>query len=98
MMDYALDSNTLSQIYRFYYKDRFPSFWDRFHGLISSGRAWSVSEVEAEMTRLLGLDAAVRELKRLAPEFSLPLRMKSSNSWRGYSECLTSAVLSVRRL
>ena len=69
MMDYALDSNTLSQIYRFYYKDRFPSFWDRFHGLVSSGRAGSVSEVEAEMTRLLGLDAAVRELKRLAPEF-----------------------------
>ena len=69
MMDYALDSNTLSQVYRFYYKDRFPSFWDKFYELVSSGRAGSISEIEAEMNRLLGLDAAVRELKRLAPEF-----------------------------
>ena len=69
MMDYALDSNTLSQVYRFYYKDRFPSFWDRFNELVSSGRASSVSEVEAEMIRFWGLNEAVRELKRLYPRF-----------------------------
>lgn len=69
MMDYALDSNTLSQIYRFYYKDTFPGFWDRFHELVSSGRAGSVSEVEAEMLRFWGLDTAVRELKGLLTGF-----------------------------
>ena len=73
MTDYSLDSNTLSQIYRFYYQDRFPSFWSRFHALISAGRASSVSEVEAELTRRLGLIAAVQELKRLNQNFfSLP--------------------------
>ena len=73
MTDYSLDSNTLSQIYRFYYQDRFPSFWSRFHALISAGRASSVSEVEAELTRRLGLVAAVQELKQLNQDFfSLP--------------------------
>ena len=69
IMDYAFDSNTLSQIYRFYYKDRFPSFWSRFHALVSAGRASSVSEVEAELTRRLGLVAAVQELKKLNQGF-----------------------------
>ena len=65
MTDYSMDSNTLSQIYRFYYKDRFPSFWSLFNALVNSGRAGSVSEVEAEMRRRSGLDSAVKELKQL---------------------------------
>ncbi len=69
MMDYALDTNTLSQIYRFYYRDRFPSFWDNFSELIQAGRAGSVSEVEAELSRHSGLEAAVKDLKRLEPNF-----------------------------
>lgn len=69
MTDYSMDSNTLSQIYRFYYKDRFPSFWQRFNALVSSGRAGSVSEVEAELVRRSGLDSAVRELKQLNQGF-----------------------------
>ena len=50
MTEYSLDTSTLSQIYRSLYKDRFPSFWVRFNELISSGRASSVSEVEAELS------------------------------------------------
>ena len=69
MTDYTLDSNTLSTIYRFYYKDAFPSFWSKFDDLVRSGQASSVSEVEAEMMRKLGLDAAVRELKGLNQRF-----------------------------
>ena len=73
MTDYSLDTNTLSQIYRFYYKDRFPSFWVAFNKLVSSGRASSVSEVEAELRGAIGLSAAAQELKRLNQGFfSLP--------------------------
>lgn len=69
MMDYTLDSNTLSTIHRFYYKDAFPSFWSKFDDLVKSGRASSVSEVEAELTRHTGLVSAVQELKLLNPGF-----------------------------
>ena len=69
MTDYSLDTNTISQIYRFYYKDRFPSFWIRFNALVSSGSASSVSEVEAELTRRSGLMPAVQELKQLHQGF-----------------------------
>ena len=69
MTDYSMDSNTLSQIYRFYYEDRFPSFWERFNALVSSGRASSVSELEAELARRSGLDSTVRELKQLNQGF-----------------------------
>ena len=69
MTDYSIDTNTISQIYRFYYKDRFPSFWSRFNDLVRTGRAGSVSEVEAELLRRAGLDSAVRELKQLNHAF-----------------------------
>ena len=69
MTGYSIDTNTISQIYRFYYKDRFPSFWTRFNALVSSGRASSVGEVEAELTHRAGLVPAVQELKQLNPEF-----------------------------
>ena len=73
MTDYSLDTNTISQIYRFYYKDRFPSFWVRFNILVSSGRACSVSEVEAELRGAIGMMAAAEELKQLNQGFfSLP--------------------------
>ena len=69
MTDYSLDTNTLSLVYRFYYKDRFPSFWSRFNNLVISGRAYSVSEVEAELRQRSGLIAAVQQLKQLNQEF-----------------------------
>ena len=69
MTDYSMDTNTISQIYRFYYKDRFPSFWVRFNDLVSSGRASSVSEVEVELRRRTGLVPAVQELKQLNQDF-----------------------------
>ncbi len=73
MTDYSLDTNTISQVYRFYYKSRFPSFWSRFNDLVSSGRAGSVSEVEAELKRNIGIPSVVEELKLLNQGFfSLP--------------------------
>ena len=69
MPHYILDTSTLSQIYRAFYKDRFPSFWRRFDGLVSSGRATSVSAVEAELNRRSGLAFAIQELKQLNRDF-----------------------------
>ena len=69
MIDFSFDTSTLSLIYRFYFKDRFPSFWIRFNELVSSGRAGSVSEVEEELSRGLGLISAVQDLKQLNNNF-----------------------------
>ena len=33
MTDYCLDINTISSIFRFYYRDSFPSFWENFSDL-----------------------------------------------------------------
>ena len=68
-MIYVLDTSTISQVYRSYYRDRFPSFWGLFDALVQEGRARSVSEVEAELSRRYGLEAAIRDLKRLQPGF-----------------------------
>ena len=46
---YLLDTSTISEIFRSYYQDRFPSFWDRFDQLIRTGRAVSVRPVEREL-------------------------------------------------
>ena len=73
MTDYCLDTNTISSIFRFYYRDSFPSFWENFSDLVGSGRASSVSEVEIELSRSPGLVSAVQELKDLNQGFfSLP--------------------------
>ena len=73
MTSYSLDTSTLSQVYRSYYKGRFPTFWTRFDELIISGRAVSVSEVEEELRNARGLPEVVNELKLLNAEFfSLP--------------------------
>ena len=69
MTDFSFDTSTLSLVYRFYFKDRFPSFWIRFNELVSSGRARSVSEVEEELSRGLGLISAVQDLKHLNSNF-----------------------------
>ena len=73
MTDYCLDTNTISSIYRFYFRDSFPSFWENFSDLVGSGRASSVREVEIELSRSPGLVSAVHELRELNQEsFSQP--------------------------
>ena len=69
MPQYVLDNSTISQIYLAFYKDRFPSFWLRFDGLVASGRATSVRAVEVELNRLSKVSFAVQELKRLNRDF-----------------------------
>ncbi len=46
---YILDTNTLSQIFRFYYRKNFPSFWKRFDQMVKDGRILSTREVLREL-------------------------------------------------
>lgn len=69
MPQYVLDTNTISQIYRAFYKDRFPSLWSRFEDLVSSGAATSVRAVEVELRRRSALALAIQELKELNRDF-----------------------------
>ncbi len=68
---YLLDTSTISEIFRSYYQDRFPSFWSRFDGLVTSGRAVSVRAVqrELEVSARGEVTSAVPYLRELAPNF-----------------------------
>ncbi len=49
---YVFDTNTLSAIFRHYYRSRFPSFWDKFEELIIQNEVISVREVYLEIKEL----------------------------------------------
>ena len=68
-MIYVLDTNTISQLYRSFYPDHFPTLWGLFHALVREGRACSVSEVEEELKYRETIERAVPELKGLSPDF-----------------------------
>ena len=53
-MDYVIDTNTLTAIFRHYFVDRFPSFWEKFNEMRTKERICSVREVFNE----------IREMKR----------------------------------
>ena len=46
---YILDTNTLSQLFRFYYRNNFPSLWTKFNHLVMDGRILSTREVLREL-------------------------------------------------
>jgi hypothetical protein len=48
-MKYIFDNNTLTGIFRHYYRDSFPSFWTRFDKMIEEGTVLSVREVHNEI-------------------------------------------------
>jgi hypothetical protein len=52
MMIYIFDNNTLSGIFRHYYRDSFPSFWSLFDEMVNEGVARSVREVHNEIKKL----------------------------------------------
>ncbi len=68
---YILDSSTISEIFRSFYKDQFPSFWDRFYELVRTGQAVSVRAVRTELENAHRPEIveAIRYLKKLNPEF-----------------------------
>ncbi len=46
---YIFDTNTLSQLFRFYYRNNFPSLWKKFDQLVLDGRILSTREVMREL-------------------------------------------------
>lgn len=48
-MKYVFDNNTLTSIFKHYYFQNFPSFWDKFDPLVISKEAVSTKEVRREL-------------------------------------------------
>ena len=49
MTVYVFDSGPLIDIFRHYYRDRFPSLWQNFDGMVEDGRITSTREVSNEL-------------------------------------------------
>ena len=50
-MIYVFDTNSLINIFKHYYPERFPSLWENFDDLIERGKIVSVKEVFNEITK-----------------------------------------------
>jgi len=48
-MKYVFDSDSLINLFRHYYPERFPTLWEKFHALASAGELISVREVFNEI-------------------------------------------------
>jgi hypothetical protein len=48
-MKYVFDSDSLINLFRHYYPERFPTLWEKFHALVSAGELISVREVYNEI-------------------------------------------------
>ena len=66
---YALDTNTISHIWRSYYRDIFLRFWERFDELVRIGAVVSVRPVRVELVNDGRVARAVGYLENLNPGF-----------------------------
>jgi hypothetical protein len=48
-MTYIFDSNTMIKIFNHYYRNQFPSFWEKFDEYVNDGRIISVRAVKTEL-------------------------------------------------
>ncbi|MFX0203731.1 MAG: DUF4411 family protein, partial [Candidatus Hodarchaeota archaeon] len=48
-MKYVFDSDSLINLFRHYYPERFPTLWEKFNTLVSEGELTSVREVYNEI-------------------------------------------------
>lgn len=48
---YVFDTNSLSNVLRHYYRDRFPSFWEKFDVMLQNKKVISVREARFELER-----------------------------------------------
>ena len=49
MTVYVFDSGPLIDLFRHYYRERFPSLWENFEGMVEDGRITSTREVSNEV-------------------------------------------------
>lgn len=71
-MKYVFDNNTLTAIFRHYYYDRFPSFWNKFNKLVENKIIISVREVRREIESLNRGDNLDVWLKNNPDFFEIP--------------------------
>ena len=84
-MKYVFDSNSLIDLFRHYYPERFPTLWDKFDALVSEGKLLSVREVfneigssedslanwAKEKKNILFLESTTEELKLVGEIFQV---------------------------
>ena len=84
-MKYVFDSDSLIDLFKYYYPERFPTLWEKFDALISEGKLISVREVfneigssedslgtwAKEYKNILFLESTVEELKFVAEIFQV---------------------------
>jgi len=66
---YALDTNSISHMWRSYYRDIFPGFWERFDELARVATVVSVRAVRAELANDGRVARSVGYLENLNPRF-----------------------------
>lgn len=69
-MKYVFDTGVFINIFRHYYRDQFPSFWEQFDSAVEDGRIMSTREVFRELERIEddALAWAKRHKGRVFPE------------------------------
>jgi len=84
-MKYVFDSDSLINLFRHYYPERFPTLWEKFNILVSEGELTSVRDVfkeigsnedslgtwAKEQKTILFLESTVEELKFVAEIFQV---------------------------
>jgi hypothetical protein len=84
-MKYVFDSDSLINLFRHYYPERFPTLWEKFNTLVSEGELTSVREVfneigssedplgtwAKEQKNILFLESTVEELRFVAQIFQV---------------------------
>ncbi len=66
---YVFDTNTLSNIGRFYYESIFRSFWNLFETYVIDGQIVSVRDVKKEIEKKEGIKALPKRLEALNRSF-----------------------------
>jgi hypothetical protein len=84
-MKYVFDSDSLINLFRHYYTERFPTLWEKFDALVSGGKFISVREVyneigsnedllaiwAKEQKKILFLESTVEELQFVGEIFQV---------------------------
>lgn len=70
-MTYVFDTSPFSALIKNFYRGRFPSLWERFDGLVSSGKIISTREVRRELEDF-GFEEHKRWLSLSGDLFSAP--------------------------
>jgi len=65
---YVFDTNSLSNVLKYYYPDSFTSFWEKFDDMIKQGNIISVREVRGELILRFN-DSTIKLLTRYNNKF-----------------------------